>query len=387
MTKEKVCGRTAKTGPAPVLETSPVRAPGKTPLYRRLLGLAAVVAVGGGLGALAISGFIEGREEAAVEAERGQPIKPPLRVTLPARGEPIVTIDAAAQEAIHLETMVPRAAPYQDQIRAYGTVLDLAALTTLNTNYVAAISQLRTAQAKLAASQPAHERARALYAKNFGNLVQVQATEAALIGDRAAVEAAESQVRTLAATAIQEWGPVIGNALVKGTGLVMRLIERQEFLLQITVPPGQTVDPPPTASVEVVGSSQRADVRYISPATRTDPKIQGLSFFYAAAANAGMLPGMNARAYLVSGQPIEGYVIPPSAIVWWSGRPWAYVKIDDNAFTRRQIPTDMPVGQHGEFAVPVSAFAEPRPAIVVEGAQLLLSEEFRAQIQVGGDND
>ncbi len=345
------------------------------------------IAVVGALGALAISGFMQGREEAAVEAERGEPIKPPMRVTLPARGEPVVTIDADAQAAIGLETTVPRSAPYQDQIRAFGTVLDLATLTTLNTNYVEAASQLRTAQAKLAASQPAYERARELYQKNFGNLVQVQATEAALIGDKAAVEAAQSKVRTLAATAIQEWGPVIGHALVNGAGLVMRLIERQEFLLQITLPPGESFDAPPTASVEVGGSSRRAEVRYISPATRTDPKIQGLSFFYAAAASSGMLPGMNARAYLVSGKPVEGYVIPPSAIVWWSGRPWVYVKIADDEFTRREIPTDMPVGRDGDFVVPVTAFAEPKPEIVVTAAQLLLSEEFRAQIQVGGDND
>jgi len=364
-----------------------VRSPGKPSFGRKLFVLVVALAVIGALGVLAISGFMEGRQEAAVEAKRGEPIKPPLRVTLPARGEPIVTIDADSQRAIGLKTIVPRPAPYQDQIRAYGTVLDLAKLTTLNTNYVGAVSQLRTAQAKLAASQPAYERAQALYKKNFGNLVQVQATEAALVGDKAAVEAAESKVRTLGATAIQEWGPVIGHALVKGAGLVNRLIERQEFLLQITVPPGRSLDPPAIASVEVPGSARRAEVRYISPATRTDPKIQGLSFFYTAAADSGMLPGMNARAYLVSGKPVDGYVIAPSAIVWWAGRPWVYVKIADDQFTRRQIPLDMPVGKEGEFVVPVSAFAEPKPTIVLKGAQMLLSEEFRAQIQVEGDDD
>lgn len=346
-----------------------------------------VLAVCGGLGFLAVQGFIEGREEAQVESERGAPIKPPLRVTLPPRGEPIVTIDTASQQAIGLQTIVPRPAPYQDQIRAFGTVLDLATLTTLNTNYVAAVSQLKTAEARLAASRPAYERAQALYAKNIGNLVQVQTTEAALIGDNAAVEAAQSQVRTLAATAIQEWGPVIGQALVSGSGLVTRLIERQEFLLQITVPPGRNLNPPPTATVEVPGGTRRTEVRYISPATRTDPKIQGLSFFYAAAANSGVLPGMNTRAFLVSGSPVDGYVIPPSAIVWWAGHAWVYVNIEKDAFTRRQIPTDMPVGDDGAFVVPVSAFSEPEPVIVVTGAQMLLSEEFRAQIQVEGDDD
>jgi hypothetical protein len=364
-----------------------VRGPGKRSLLRRLFGLAVLLAVLGGLGTLAIVGFMEGRQEAAVESERGEPIKPPLRVKLPPRGEPVVTIDADARHAIGLETIVPRPAPYQEQLRAFGTVLDLAKLTTLNTDYVEAVSQLRTAEAKLTASRPAYERARDLYKKNIGNLVQVQATEAALVGDKAAVEAAKSKVRTLAATAIQEWGPVIGRALVNGADLVNRLIERREFLLQITIPPGKAIDPPPTAAVEVPGSARRPEIRYISPATRTDPKIQGLSFFYAAAANTGMLPGMNARAFLVTGKPVDGYVVPPSAIVWWAGRPWVYVKVGDDEFSRRQIPTDMPVGREGELAVPLSTFAEPEPEIVLKGAQMLLSEEFRAQIQVEGDDD
>jgi hypothetical protein len=334
-----------------------------------------------------ISGFVEGRQEAAIEAEREEPIKPPLRVTLPARGEPVVTIDKDSQDAIGLKTVMPRPAPYQDQVRAFGTVLDLASLTTLNTNYVAADSQLKTTQAKLAASLPAYERAQALYAKNFGNLVQVQTTEAALEGDKAAVAAAQSQVRTLAATALQEWGPVIGRALVKQAGLVTRLIERQEFLLQITLPPGVTIDPPGTAAVEVGGSPRHVDVRYISPATRTDPKIQGLSFFYAAAANSGMLPGMNVRAYLKTGKPVDGFIVPASSVLWWSGRAWVYVKTDKGGFTRCQIPTDMQAGRDGGFVVPVSAFPEAQPSIVTQGAQLLLSEEFRAQIQVGGDAD
>lgn len=350
--------------------------------------VAATVALCGVLAALAVHGFMEGREEAAVEAERETPIKPPLRVSMPASGQPIVTLDAAAQKAIDLKTLAPQPTPYHDQVRAYGTVLDLATLTTLNTNYVTAVSQLNTTQARLAASLPAYERAQALYAKRIGSLAQMQTTEAAVFSDKAAISAAQSMVRTLAATALQEWGPVIGTSLVNSGGLVMRLIERKEFLLQITLPPGRSIDPPPAASVEVGGNAGRAEVRYISPATRSDPKIQGYSYFYAAPANSGMLPGMNVRAYLDSGEAAEGYTIPASAIVWWAGRAWVYALLDEDSFTRREIPTDMPAGEKGaDFIAPLSAFPDGKPRIVVTGAQMLLSEEFRAQIQVEGDDD
>lgn len=377
----------AKTASVGKWKRLQVRGPQKASLLRRLLGWAVAVVLFGGLGALAVLGFVAGRQEAVVEAERGEPIKPPLRVTMPERGQPIVTIDADAQKAIGLETAKAHAAPFRDQVRAFGTVLDLASLTTLNTNYVEAVSQLDTAQARLMASRPAYERAKALYAKNIGSLVQVQTTEAALVGDKAAVATAQSKVRTLGATAIQEWGQVIGNGIIDGAPLIARLIERRVFLLQVTVPPGVAVKPPEVANVELSGNEQRIPIKYVSPATRTDPKIQGLSFFYVASGESGVLPGMNVRAFLASGKPVEGYVVPPSSVIWWSGRPWVYVKIEDDKFTRREIPTDMPYGNNGGFVVPASVLHEPHPQIVTKAAQLLLSEEFRSQIQVEGDDD
>ncbi len=62
---------------------------------------------------------------------------------------------------------------------------------------------------------------------------------------------------------------------------------------------------------------------------------------------------------------------------------------DEDSFSRREIPTDTPTRDGTGFVVPVHAFGEANdpPQIVTKAAQLLLSEEFRAQIQVGGDND
>lgn len=354
---------------------------------RRLLGALGAIVLTGGLAAAVVFSFIEGREEAEHEAEREAPIKPPLRVTMPERGQPVITLDEEGEEAIGLRLEVPPTTKYQNQVRAYGTVLDLAALTTLNTNYVAAVSQLSTARARLAASEPAFARAQALYAKDFGNLVQVQATEAAVLADRAAVEAAESQVKTLRATAMQEWGPVIGNAMIRDGGLVTRLIERTEFLLQITLPPGVGLDDvPANASIEVPGGKRRAEARYISPATRTDPRIQGLSYFYATSGGSGVLPGMNVRAFLVEGASVEGRIIPLAAVVWWAGRAWVYTRDGEHTYSRREIPTDMPVDRDGGFAVPADLLG-PDPRVVTVGAQMLLSEEFRSQIQVEGDDD
>ena len=112
-----------------------------------------------------------------------------------------------------------------------------------------------------------------------------------------------------------------------------------------------------------------------------------MSFFYAADAKSGALPGMNVRAYLTTGRSVDGYVVPYSALVWWSGHAWVYVRIDDESFTRREISTDMPAREGNGFVVPVGVFGSSKPPeIVTQSAQLLLSEEFRAKIQVGGED-
>jgi hypothetical protein len=136
--------------------------------------------------------------------------------------------------------------------------------------------------------------------------------------------------------------------------------------------------------VQFGASSTRHQVQFVSPATETDPKIQGLSFYYSAGAESNLLPGMNVLAFLSSGAPLDAIEIPGSAVVWWTGRAWVYLRTGADTFTRHEIPTDVPA-PGGGFIVPVRSLPRPVPELVAQGAQILPSEEFRAQIEVGED--
>lgn len=351
---------------------------------RRIVRLLAILAAIGGVGVLVVWGFLAGRGEATMEAERERPVKAPLRVSTDGRGQPVVTLDAATRRQSGVDVTKPKPTQYQEQVRAYGTVLDLDKLVTLDNNYVTAVAQLQSAQARIVASKAAFERAQALSKDNITTVAQLQSAQATFCADQAGVATAEAQVKTLKATALQEWGTVIGKALIEGGPLVTRLIERQTFLLQITLPPGTFITAAPKATVQFGASASRHQVDFVSPATQTDPKIQGLSFYYAADAASNLLPGMNVLAFLPSGAPIDGIEISASAVVWWTGRAWIYLRTGADTFTRHEIPTDMPA-PGGGFIVSVKSLP-PTPEIVTQGAQILLSEEFRAQIQVGEDN-
>ncbi len=347
----------------------------------RLLRRALAVVVAAGIAGLAGWGFLAGRDEAAREAELDRPVKAPSRVA-ELDGQPAVKLDAQTLEANGIAVAALAPAPYQDQLRGYGTALDMTPLTDLANSYTAARAQLLMGQAKLAASKTASDRARGLYRDQQNvSLAQFQAADATARADQAAVAAADSQVRTLAATASQSFGPVIARALLDGSALVTRLIGQQDFLLQVTLQPGAALPAPPqTATVQVEGRPP-APVSFLSPATRTDPRIQGMGFLYLAPASSGVLPGMNVLVSLPSGAPIDGMAIPPSAIVWWQGRAWIYRQADASTFVRMQISTDLPAKDGGYVVRGLPGQVQ----VVTRGAQALLSEEFRAQLHVDAD--
>ncbi len=351
--------------------------PGLRPVLRFAVAAIILCAVGG----ILVRGFVEGRSEAQRNAERERPVKEPLRVSTE-NGAPVITLDAATQRRNGIETTMPAPASYFEQVRAYATVLDLARLTDLSNSYANAQAQLATAQARLAASKTAFERAQKLYRDQQNvSQAQLQAAEATFRADQANLAAAASQARTLAATAQQEWGPVLGRSLVEGSAMLGRLIDRRDFLLQVTLPPGVVLPAPPATAAIETGKSSRAAIAFVSPATRTDPKIQGVSFFYLAAAASGVLPGMNLLALLPSGPRVEGVTVPASAIVWWQDRAWVYRRTGPETFMRMIIPTELPAPGGGFVVKDLPKNAE----LVTRGAQSLLSEEFRAQIEVGED--
>jgi hypothetical protein len=344
-------------------------------LGRRLIAAIAVVVVVGG----AVWGLLAGRAERTNDAD-DEAVSEPQRVSI-VDGLPVVTLDAATQAASGLKTTALDAIAYQQQLRAYGTVLDLQQLTELGNSYIAARAARQTAQAKLTASKPAFERAQTLYRDKAASAAQVQAAEAAFRVDEAGVAAADSQLRTLTATARQAWGPTLAQALVDRTPMFTRLVDRQDVLLQVTLPPGVVVGKAPTTAFVVLANGSRAALQFVSPATKTDPHIQGVSFFYTAPATTGLLPGMSVLVFVPSDASVDGTLVPAAAVIWWQGRAWVYLKSGADRFARHAITTDLPTPDGSYVARGLPAANE----VVTQGAQMLLSEELRGQMRVSGD--
>ena len=298
-------------------------------------------------------------------------------------GRVVVTLSPEERERIGVETTRLAPQPHRTEIQAYGSVLDLARVTDLTNAYASAKAQLQTAEARAEVSRSARQRARSL--GQYATQVQVETTEGTYRTDEAALAAAQSQLRTLAATAQQEWGAVIGRAIVERSPVVTRLIERTDFLVQVTLPPGETLKGVPgPAFAEVPPQSERVALRYVSPATRTDQRIQGVSFFYTVSGDSGLLPGMSTLAFITSDRTVTGIAVPEGAIVHWQGSGWIYRSVGEDAFARHPLKLDAPMANDSYVVDDLAGETE----VVVVGPQAVLSEELKSQLRAsGGDDD
>ncbi len=336
----------------------------------------AVFIVAGGL----IWGFIAGRREQAAEAERESPVKAPSRVTSQ-NGQTILSFDDAAKRANGISTTVLTATRQQIQEQATGVVVQLQPLLDLKASYNTPRTDLLRARASARASAAEYERLRQLNqnGKDASDKA-VEAARATAESDAALVENAQQAITVLNGSALLHWGTVVAGWMEGNSPQFDALLMQRKFLLQVTSTTASPFSAPKQATVQLSdGTHTRADLVSVVP--QLDPRLQVPSLLYMIAAHPGLVPGINLSVFLPSGSLQNGVIIPSSAVVWSQGIAWCYVEKSQGKFIRTPVKTSDPVA-NGWF---VAQGFNWGARVVTTGAQTLLSEEFRSQIQADKD--
>jgi len=338
-------------------------------LFKGLLLLAPAI-----LAALAMGGFLLSRGEQESEAEREAPVSSPVRIALE-NGLTTLTVDEAVQDRSGIQLLALNASEPTIGTTVYGTVIDLQALIELASRYASGVADLDSAKAASEAARAELERTQALYTDvHNASLKALQAARAAHTAALARVRSVQANVSAIAASVHQQYGAkVAGWALSPASPELTSVLERREVLLRVVFPGSQAVAAP--AMLRAAGDGVAAfDARLVSAAPQVDPGIQGQAYFYRATVPLATGTRISARAAATSAAK-AGILIPANAIVWYGGQPWAYVQTAKGHFQRRAVNPRFP--QDGDFFV-TDGF-RPGELVVVRGAQLLLSEESRAQ--------
>jgi hypothetical protein len=363
-------------------------------------------------------------------------------------GDPIVRITPEAQQRIGLHAQASSAQTIQPEVVAFGrleedpsrtfilrapvagtlhfaagrdwpsvgqSLADNAVVGTMEarlapaeriglTNQLAtAQSELNAGSASVAAARAAYERAKLLNAdnKNISDRALEDAT-ARLAAEEARVKAATDTVRLLERSldssgrtdnrvlTVERGGDVVeitarpGEAVEPGTP-ILRVAKLDRLFARVDVPVGEHVPPMvSTARIVAVGYEDAPVLAdRVGLAATADPAAQGQSFLFRLRdTRLGLRPGLAVTARItVPGAPRPGIVVPPSAIVRLAGKTYVYVQTAANEFVRKEVTLDQPT-EDGYLSMRTLSAGD---RIVVQGGQLLLSEEFKSQI--AGDTD
>jgi len=302
-----------------------------------------------------------------------QPIQTPSRVSVQ-NGETLVTLDAATQARMGLTLATLQAFSTREQLRSLALILPAEDLVSLRDAYVVAHVRLEKARINVDVSRKEYERLNYLYQNDQNtSLKALEAAQAALYSNQADADSGERELALQESLAQQRWGKVVAGWLANGLPNLQRLLDQRDFLVQVTLPPEEG-SAAQAASLQMPNEGLvRATL--VSSFPRLDPRIQGISFLYLTKSHPGLAPGTNLVAHLSVGQVMKGVVVPEAAVVWWQGKAWVYQQTSPEGFVRREVRTDTPV-ENGWF---VSTGFSVGDKIVVGGAQMLFSEEFRSQ--------
>ncbi|MHB1794383.1 MAG: efflux RND transporter periplasmic adaptor subunit [Acidobacteriaceae bacterium] len=334
------------------------------------------IVIAGGL----IWGFLARRSDQAAEAQSEAPVQAPSRINSE-NGHTVLTFDAAAQKANGIVTSVLSPTRQQIESQATGVVVQLQPLLDLEASYHTPATDLLRARANARASAAEYARLRQLNqdGKNASDKA-VETARAAAESDAALVQNAQQAITVLKGTTLLHWGPVVARWIEGNSPQLDALLMQRMFLLQVTGTSARSFASPKQAVVQYADGTH-ATAHFVSVLPQLDPRLQVPSLLYELASHPGLVPGINVSVFLPSGPQQSGIVVPSDAVVWWQGEAWCYVEESSGKFTRKEVVTSNPLSTGWFVTHDIPAGAR----VVTSGAQTLLSEEFRSQIQGGQD--
>jgi hypothetical protein len=321
--------------------------------------------------------FAPGAPPAAADAEEGGDAEPVIAAE--AGGMPVVRLDRQKQALAGLEIVKVRPSQYRPEFAAYGKAVNIQPLLALRSQYRVALSEQQSAAARLAQSGQSVRRTEALYRHGVAAKRVMQEQQSLWQTDRAQFEARRAQSDAVLEQARVMWGMELADwAFQDGKDRLIDFVSGKATLLLVTLPAGRALPLPDTAAfADSEGNRLSAEAAaYISPAPQIDQAVQGTGYFFRTSGKR-IRPGMTVSVWLPDGGIAEGGVtIPGSALLWSMDRLFVYVRTAPETFSRRLIASYRS-SPEGYFVRDALKAGED---IVAVGGQMLLSQEFRAQI-------
>lgn len=327
-----------------------------------------------------------GRDEyELIQNESEEEIESPIHVS-EQNGLQVVQLNLATQKNSGISVQPLQAYDYHGNIKVLGSVISIQTLVDYNSQYQLLKSQLALAESVLPNHQLQYQRYKQLNDddKNVSDKA-VQEAQLLVINDQTHIKTTQAQLKALNDTIVAQWGQPLATLVTQhpSPGPLHDLLMQKKVLVQVSFPLNFKA-PEGNSSILITPIQDevtpiRAD--YVSQSIQTDISNIGKTYFYSAPADF-LRVGM--RVNVVPAQAsssMKGVIVPNQAIAWHGGMAWIYVKTKPDTFLRKPVASDIEL-DNGWFDNSLT----PGTEVVIRGAQLLLSEEFKFQIKNENDD-
>jgi hypothetical protein len=301
-------------------------------------------------------------------------------------GSMIVVLDDEAEGYAGIETQTLTETLFFPEEKAQAKVVDVGELLAIRADFNQAQASLNVANVTESSAKQEYSRLKKL-SQGAGSVAtkNVNYAEASWREKKAKLQGLQFQLRDVKDQARQAWGETVSAWVIgRNSKQLERLISQQDSLLLVSLSAEQTL-PEDVSVIRISRDGKRQDARkayFISPAMSSEQLIQGETYYFRTATGE-LRSGMRVDVWMSkTTDALTGIFIPDEALVWYAGQAWTYIELEKGKYQRRSLKDNI----NTEGGIFVQQGIEKGELLVLTGSQMLLSEEFRWQIQDEDDD-
>lgn len=292
-------------------------------------------------------------------------------------GYKAVELDDEQLETVGLSLDRLESIDFRPEFTAYATVIDIAPLVSLRTEYKNLLAEKKIIESALQSLRINLRRARALHEARSLSTRELERVRAEVDQKTVELNAMNTRIDNLVYKINSEWGEVIGDIALnpERQAAFNRLAMHRDALVMLSLPKDKTLTHV-GQKVFISHTNRRDDAipaTYIDQAKKAGNPLYGESYYYLL--ESGKLrPEMRLFAWIEeSEESMTGLFVPEKAVIWYANEPWIYIQHDEHIFIRKPLSNAIKL-EKGWFLVDGINADEQ---VVMGGGQTLLSEEFK----------
>ena len=305
-------------------------------------------------------------------------------------GVNFITLSAEIQSNSGIKTSPIQSSVYKKNLTNYATVLNIDFLIEQKNRFNEIKNQISLLTNELDRDKKNYERFKLLNDdnKNVSDkaLLEVKVNYE---NTRIKLNATQELVSGIKQNIRAQWGETILSMIDQGLKkeLFEFLLQGKARIVKVTLSENTDNEPPKNISLALIDNlSEKFLANYLAESPTLDKSLKGKTYFYIVYSNKLRIDSKVIASLVqenISSESEKYLAIPKEAVVWNAGQAWIYIKTGENKFLRKVIQTD---NESPNGWIIKEEHIKENDLIVINGAQLLLSEEFKYQIKNENDD-